>query len=545
MRTNTTLAAAAATAVAVLAAPHAALAQARVVDAVRDGNRAAARQLITKRADVNLPEADGTTALHWAARSGDDELVALLLQQGAKADVTNRYGLTPLLLAAGNGDARVLERLLTAGADVRTATAEGQTAILLAARSGSADAIRVLAAHGADVNAAEGWMGETPLIWAAAENNAAAIKTLVELGAKVDTRSATIKYPAQKPADPSNYVSSSVPPGQWTALMYAARQGGSEAVRTLLDLGASINVQDPEGFTPLLQAIVNGHFDLAAMLVQRGANPNLADKSGMGALYATIEMRTPPWERSRPDIKEDNDLDCVGLMKVLLEHGADVNQTLTGRTLQRYHANGPAYFGAGTTPLMRAAKFDNLDMIQVLVAHGADVTRTQPDGTTALMLAAGVKFTITQEGDPEKAGTPDDAFEIAKLLVERGADVNASNAKGETALYGAALTGRDRVISYLAEKGGRLDARTKTGLSLLDAALNVGVSDDGTGTRVGGKPGGATVALVRDLMTKAGISTEPAAKAGAGTDGRPDPDRIVPGTRPARQTAPAGTAGPR
>ena len=233
----------------------------------------------------------------------------------------------------------------------------------------------------------------------------------------------------------------------------------------------------------------------------------------------------------------------AGLVMDLIR-GKDVNQALTGRTLQRYHANGPAYFGAGTTPLMRAAKFDNLDMIQLLLTHNADVNRAQPDGTTALMLASGVKYTITQEGDPEKAGTADDAYQIAKLLVERGADVNATNAKGETALYGAAFTGRNRVISYLAERGGRLDARTKTGLSLIDAALNVGVSDDGSGTRVGGKPGEATVALVRDLMTKAGVSTEPANKA-AGPNGRQDPDLIVPGTRPARQAAPAGTAGPR
>lgn len=372
-------------------------------------------------------------------------------------------------------------------------------------------------------------MGETPLMWAAAENNAAAVKTLVELGAKVDTKSATIKYPAQKPADPSNYVSSSVPAGQWTALMYAARQGAADAAKALVDAGANINVQDPEGYTPLLQSIVNGHFDLAAVLVERGANPNLADSSGMAALYATIEMRTPPWERSRPDIKENNALDCVGLMKVLIDHGADVNVALKGRTLQRYHAGGPAYFSTGTTPLMRASKFDNRDMVELLLQHGANVAATQPDGTTALMLASGVKYTITQEGDPEKAGSPDDAYEIARVLVERGADVNASNAKGETALYGAAFTGRNRVISYLVEHGARLDAMTKQGLSILDGALNIGVSDDGSGTRVGGKPGESTVSLVRELMTRAGVTTVPT--------GAKDVD--IPGTRPARQTAPA------
>src|SRR5690349_2162787 len=146
------------TLVAALGCAPAAFAQTRVVDAVRDGNRAAARQLIVQHADVNVAEADGTTALHWAARSADDELVALLLQQGAKPDVANRYGVTPLLVAAEIGHPRVLERLLSAGANVSTASAEGQTAILLAARSGNSEAIRLLAAHGADVNATEGWM---------------------------------------------------------------------------------------------------------------------------------------------------------------------------------------------------------------------------------------------------------------------------------------------------------------------------------------------------------------------------------------------------
>lgn len=496
----------------------------RVVDAVRVGNREAVRTLIKQRVDVNVPEADGTTALHWAVRTSDLEMADLLLRSGANAKAANRYGITPLSLAAVNGDATMIERLVAAGADVTAPTVQGQSPMLLAARTGKVEAIRVLAAKGADVNAAETWMGETPLMWAAAENNAAAIKVLVELGAKVEARSATLKYPAQKPADPSNYVGSAVPVGQWTPLMYAARQGGIEAVRALVELGADKNVQDPEGYTPLLQAIVNGHFDLAALLLDKGADPNIADKSGMAPLYATIDMRTPAWERSRPDPKETDNLDCIGLMKALLDHGANVNSTLKTRTLQRYHANGPGFFGPGTTPLMRASKYDNLDMVQLLISRGADVNMKQPDGTTALMLAAGVKFAITQEGDPENQGTQDDVYEIVKLMLEKGADVNAANAKGETALYGAAFTGRARAISHLVEKGARLDAKTAQGLTILDAVLNVGVSDDGTGTRVGGKPGEAVVSLVRQLMAKAGVQAEPSAAAGV----------EAPGTRPAR-----------
>jgi len=150
-------------------------AQTRMVDAARDGDITAVRALLRQRADVNIAETDGTTALHWAARAGDAALTDLLLKAGAQPNATNRYGVTPLALAAGNGEPRTVERLLAAGAKVDATSAQGQTAILLAARSGNAETIRILAARGADVNVAETWMGEPPLIWAAAENNAAAI----------------------------------------------------------------------------------------------------------------------------------------------------------------------------------------------------------------------------------------------------------------------------------------------------------------------------------------------------------------------------------
>jgi ankyrin repeat protein len=168
--------------------------------------------------------------------------------------------------------------------------------------------------------------------------------------------------------------------------------------------------------------------------------------------------------------------------------------------------------GEGSTPLIRAAYYDNLDMVRLLVERGADVKLTQKDGTTAMMLAAGVKYALTQEGDPETSGTPDDAYEIVKLLAEKGTDVNAANAQGQTALYGAAFVGRERVISYLAEHGARVDVKTKGGLSIYDAVLNKGVAEEGTGSRVGGKPGPHTVALVREVMVKAGVEPTETAK---------------------------------
>ena len=511
--------------IALAASAAAAAADSDLMQAVKRGDRKAAGAA-ARAANVNAAEADGTTALHWAVRNGDSEMVRLLLGRGANASVRNRYGVTPLTLAATNGDATMIRVLLVAGADPNTMVTEGQTVLMIAARTGRPEAIDVLVEAGANVNARESWMGETALMWAAADDHASAVRALVKHGAEIDARSTTVAYPPQKPKDPSNYVTSFVPKGQWTPLMYAAREGAAAAAMALIELGADVNVKDPEGVTPLLEAILNAHFDLAARLLDKGANPNLADNAGMSPLYAAIDMNTPPWERSRPDAKITTELDCLGLMRVLLDHGADVNARVKGRLLSRYHAGGAPGMIEGTTPLIRAAKYANRDMVEVLVSRDADVNLAQSDGTTALMFAAGVKYSITQQGDPPNHGSLDDAHAIVKLLHEKGADLNASNARGETALYGAAFAARNRVIGYLAEHGARLDVRTKQGLTVLDGALNTGVAEDGTGSRVGGKPGPETVALVRDLMVAAGV--QPTTLNDSSFKAQPGPARETP-----------------
>jgi ankyrin repeat protein len=488
----------------------------RVADAVRDGNAESLRALLKEHCDVNAPQADGTYALHWAARSDDGTTIDLLLRAGARPNVANRYGITPLALAAQTGDAALVEKLLSAGADPNAAMADGETALMFAARAGRAEPIKALVAHGAKVDAKENWLGETALIWAAAANNAEAIRTLVALGAGVDTPSASITYPPQNPSDPGNYSETAPPKGGWTPLMYAAREGASDAALTLVSLDANINKRDPEGVTPLIEAIVNMHYDLAAALIGKGADPNIADSAGMTPLYAVIDMHTPQWERSRPDPMENDSLDCLGMMKVLLDHGANPNAALTKRTLMRMHANGPGNMAAGTTPLIRAVRYSNFDIVQLLLERGADPNLTQADGTNALMVAAGVKYAFREDGDPIRSGTPEDALEIVKLLVEKkGQDVNAANKRGETPLYGAAFIGRDAIITYLAEHGARADVKTQQGLTILDGALNTGIPLEGTGARAFGRPGESTIQLVRQLMDKAGVPPAQQTKAGS------------------------------
>jgi ankyrin repeat protein len=438
---------------------------ARLLDATRDGDRAAVRMLLKQRADVKTAEADGTTALHWAVRADDRETAQLLLRAGADVNAANRFGVTPLMLAATNGNADIVELLLKAGANAKSALPEGETVLMKAARTGNVAVIRWLVSSGADVRAKENFLGETALMWAAAENHGAAVKMLVEVGADINARSAPsgiphLEYPR------IGLIPADLPRGSWTALMYAARQGAADAARALAESGADLNATDPAGASALVLAIINSHYDLAAMLLEKGADPDVADQAGMTPLYAAVDMHTEGWRQGRPAVKPSGDLDSIDIVKALLARGANPNLPLKAPTLQRVHSKGDAALGAGTTPFARAAKWGDVAVMQLLLDHGADATLRLKNHTTALMIAAGVgKRAGSDEDDPRERGTERDAIEAIKLCLERGVDVNAFNDNGDTALHGA--TG-DALIRFLVEKGAKVDAQNRAKQTPLD-----------------------------------------------------------------------------
>ena len=245
----------------------------------------------------------------------------------------------------------------------------------------------MLLARGANANARESSLGETALMWAAAENHPEAVRALIEHGADPNTRSDKLEYPKDRFG--LEGVTTILPHGSWTALMYAGRQGSLEAARTLAEMGADLNLADPDGTTALELAILNGHFDTAAMLTEKGADPNIADSTGMAALYAAVDMSTLGEIYGRPGRKSTDKLSAVDLMPILLAHGANPNATLKSATLTRAHTPGEPSLGEGTTPLMRAAKNGDVAAMRVLMAHGADASLKQKNGTTTLMFAAG------------------------------------------------------------------------------------------------------------------------------------------------------------
>jgi len=428
------------------------------------GSRCALFVLLPLALLANDP--DGTTPLHYAAQAGDLAKVQMLLRSGIKVDAENRYGVTPLSLAAESGNVAVVNAFVAAGSNVNHALPEGETILMTAARTGNVEVLRALLQHDARVESRDGFYGETALIWATVADHAEAARVLIESGADVNARSASADFAKR------NAGLTRLSLGQWTPLMYAAREGAMNAARVLLDHGAGVNLTDPDGATALVLAIINYHYDFAAMLLDRGANPNLADTTGLAALYAAADMNTLPWMFGRPEIAAPSKITAVRLIEMLLQHGADPNARLTAVQVQRAHTDGDTSLGMGSTTFMRAAKAGDTTVMKLLLAHGADPNLVQKNGNTALMLAAGLGYRDGNMAVPTKdRGTTLEILAAIQLCLEHGADVNAQGANGDTALHDA-VTGRGdvEVIRYLVEHGASLELKNSRGQTVLDAA---------------------------------------------------------------------------
>jgi ankyrin repeat protein len=419
-----------------------------IIKAAKGDNKDAVRALIKQHANVNAPEIDGTTALHWAAQINDTELAGLLIQAGANVKAANRYGVTPLSLASTNGNAAMIERLLKAGADANSALPEGETALMTAARTGNLDAINVLLGHDANVNAHEGWHGETALMWAAAENHPVVIQALIDRGADVRARSNAAGY---TPSNGGYLPGSYLPAGSFTAFIFAVREGHIDCVKVLLAAGAEVNDTLPNGATPLTVAILNAHYEIASLLLDKGANPN-ANGQGWSPLHQLVWARNPNRHFNLPPAIPTGSVDSLDLAKALLEHGADPNARITKEPSDGFRN---WMNRIGSTPFVLAAKAADVPLMRLLVDHGADPKLVTKDHTTALMAAAGIGF-----WPAESPGTEAESLDAVKFAFELGGNVNSINDGGYTAMHGAAVHGANSVVKFLYEKGARLDVKT-------------------------------------------------------------------------------------
>jgi ankyrin repeat protein len=506
-----------------LAGAAAAADEAPLIRAVKDGDPAAVRELLQRRADANQPDLDGSTALHWAVEHDDIESARLLVRFGAKATAVNRYGISPMYAACLNGRTAMIEVLLEAGAKPDTALPEGETALMTASRTGNVDAVRLLLDRGADVNARETWKGQTALMWAAEENHAATVTLLSQRGANLAERGTN----------------------GFTALLLAVRSGSIDSVKATVQAGANVNdlIERPrgapassrgardanaimmQGLSPLHVAIANAQYDMAAFLLEHGADPN-SDRAGWTPLHQLMWARRPNVNKVLGLPSPHARLDSMDLAKLLLSRGADPNRRQTrelcigGYTDAGYQRRvvpqgepDRAFFlpcnndltnarinlnRTGATPFLLAAQLADAPMMRLLLQNGADVRIPTTERQTPLMVAAGVGIF----GVGESPGTNEEALEAVKLMLDLGADVNAVDEGGDTALHGAALRGSNEIVSLLVERGARLDVKNAFGWTPLTIA-------DGVLYTFTVKMAPATASLLRELMAKQGLDVPP------------------------------------
>jgi ankyrin repeat protein len=512
-------------------------AQATLVEAAEQGDRAAALRLLAQGADPNTPGPDGTTAVMWAAANDDAELVRALVKAGAKVTAKNHFGTTALTEAAIIGSTAVVDALLDAGADPNTTNPEGETPLMAVARSGNVDAARRLLEAGADVNAKENWGGQSALMWAAAQGQAEMVKLLASRGADVNARGVVRQWERKVITEPRP---KDMNKGGFTPLLYAAREGCVECARHLMAAGADPDLEDPERITPLNMALLNLHFEFAAYMIEAGADVDRWDLFGRSPLYMAADVSTLPVKGNgaMAVIPSTDAVTALDVARMLLAKGANRNLQLKRRPPYRdvpQDRGGDSILAQGATPLLRAARAGDAPFVELLLKHGALVDLPSKEGVTPLMAAAGVEF-----GDRVTRGrnrTAEGVLATMKLLLEAGADINArmvteprrtvpdgtSQAAAfaltirrpsqvpsaaavphQTALHGAAQRGFTPFVKFLAENGADLQVKDASGRTALDLAKGVGVP----GVRqAAGEGFPETAALLESLMAAKGIAS--------------------------------------
>ena len=546
---------------AIIAAPDATL---TLLNAAESGDHAAAMRLVSsKGANVNAAAADGSTAVMYAAANGDVDLVRALIKAGANVKLKNQFGTSALTEASIIGSAPIIDALLKAGADANFKTPDGETPLMAAARSGKVEAAKALLDAGADINAKESWGGQTALMWAAAQSQPDMVKFLAAklIEAKKDANlndhgkinqweRKVIQEP--RPKDMNK--------GGFTALHYAAREGCSACVENLLAAHADPDSEDPDRETPLLLALENLHFDTAAILVKGGADLDKWDLFGRSPVYMAADVSTLPMKGNGgvAVLPSPDKLSAVDVARMMLERGANPNIQLKRRPPYRdvpQDRGGDGMLAQGATPLLRAARGGDDKFVALLLEYKALVDLPSKEGITPLMAAAGVDYGArvtrgrnrTEEGvlgsmdllikaganvnarsvvdrvagggrggrggAPPPAAAPrgsgganDSASARIAQTFRRGSQMPSANAvPNQTALHGAAEHGFDQFIEFLVAHGADLTAKDANGRTPLDVARGAG------GQRGGADAFPKTVALLESLMKAKGLPVAAAA----------------------------------
>jgi uncharacterized protein len=425
---------------------------------------------------------DGTTPLHLAAQSDNVDAAARLVREGADVKAVNRYGVMPLNLAATNGSARMIQLLLKAGADPNAALPGGETVLMTAARTGKVDAVQALIAAGANVNAKESKRGQTALMWAAAEGNVETVEALIKAGADVHGRL------------DSGY----------TPFLFAVREGRLGVVKSLVKAGVDVNEavtparrvsggKGPKaGTSALILAAINAHYELAAFLLDHGADPN-ATGPGYTALHTVTWVRKPGVGDNDPAPDGSGNMTGLQFIKALKAHGADLNARMT----KKVNVGLTSLNTMGATTFVLAARTGDAELMRFLADLGADPRIPTADGANAVIVAAG----LGTRSPGEDAGTEPEVVEALQAALDLGVDINAVDNNGESAMHGAAYRNHPAAVDFLAAHGAKVEIwnrKNKQGWTPLTIA---------EGYRFGNfKPSPVTAAAIRRAMLAAGVT---------------------------------------
>jgi ankyrin repeat protein len=459
-----------------------------LADAAENRDAAAVAALLKTKADPNVAQTDGMTALLWASYHDDLATAQLLINAGANVKASNRYGVTALTLACTNGDGPLVKLLLDKGADPNNVQNGGVTALMTASRTGRLDVVQALLASNANVDAKER-RGQTAIMWAAAEGHADVVDALIEAGADYKT--------------PLN--------SGFTPLAFAARNGRIGVARRLLDAKVDVNEamtqarggrnMPAKNTSPLLLAMENGHFELAAILLEAGADPNDM-RTGFAPLHAMAWIRKPEKgdnDSGTPPPTGSGKLTSLQFVHKLVERGANVNLR------KKSDGGGRLRISVkGTTPFLCAAATADVDYMKTLLELGADPTIQNFKDQTALMMAAGIDEKPEGDGPGAQAEHLAAVTFLLDLGDARGQDINATDKNGETAMHAAAYKSLPEVIELLDKRGADINIwaqKSKQGRTPLSIAQ---------GYRPGNfKPSFETVATIKKLMIAHGVAPPP------------------------------------
>lgn len=406
--------------------------------------RASSLALLFAVALAAAESGDGSTPLLEASHRDDLAAATQLIHAGAAVNAANDLGATPLWAACENGNSAMVRLLLASGANPNLALLQGETPLMMAARSGNAGIVELLLTKGAKPNA-RGPRGQTALMWAVGQKHSDVTRVLIAHGADIHLRTETWKQMMAVPPHGHPEYNREIPHGNDTALLFAARSGDLASAKILVAAGAKVNDADAWGVTATTLAAHSGYRDLVEFLLEKGADPNLAD-AGFTALHNAIMHRDEP------------------MVAALLAHGASPNTPLrtwtpTRRSSRDFHYP-PVLIGA--TPFWLAARFTQPGIMRLLVKHGADpkfvhrsnyvIDSFEPrtESTTPLLAALGMGGGVAWGQQPTE-GREAAALETVKLAVELGSDVNAPNAEGRTPLAAAKALRYETVVKFLLE----------------------------------------------------------------------------------------------